>query len=500
LLSKYRSPADREQDIVCLAAFTNERSMKLTLLSAALIGVCAIPFAALAQNCRANFGGNYTAPHSGIKPDGNFFTTTGFFAFNPVGTFDVSATIVEPGVRTFAATASSKWWWIGPCDIAIDRAAFVGHVSNDARFVSLETFDAEQLTGTGVRDSVAPDRSVAQANGSEGAFSETSFGRLFAETLANQFTSRTAALRGGASGFAVTPVRLAQLSTASDQSRTTPPDDRFGGFASGQLLFGDRTFLPLESARSFTVGGPTLGLDYRIGSASAIGLAGSYFTGDLNIAGGTTSARSGALSVYGVREAGPLYLDGFAGGGLTGYRTSRSFNFGGVPFAASGAPSGHIVAVGGNAGYRFEQPRARLRWGPVGELRFNRVSIDAYSETGGLGAYIRGRDSSSVQTGLGAEFALDLPTALGILTPHLRATWRHEFGDATDTAIANFLVSSEAPVTVTSAPLGRDFCAITAGIGGRLARDIFLSADYAGQLGRRNQTVHQVSLTARITF
>ncbi len=124
MLSKYRSPPDREQDIVCLAAFTNERSMKLTLLSAALIGVCAIPFAALAQNCRANFGGNYTAPHSGIKPDGNFFTTTGFFAFNPVGTFDVSATIVEPGVRTFAATASSKWWWIGPCDIAIDRAAF----------------------------------------------------------------------------------------------------------------------------------------------------------------------------------------------------------------------------------------------------------------------------------------------------------------------------------------------------------------------------------------
>ena len=48
---------------------------------------------------------------------------------------------------------------------------------------------------------------------------------------------------------------------------------------------------------------------------------------------------------------------------------------------------------------------------------------------------------SSVQSGLGAEAAFDLPTALGLLTPHCRVTWRHEFADTTETAIGNFVVA-----------------------------------------------------------
>ncbi len=162
--------------------------MKPTLLLAAVIGVCAFPVAALAQNCRANFGGSYTAPHSGIKPDGTFFTAIAFFDFKPVGTFNVTVTIHEQS-GSFPASAFSNWWWVGPCEIAIDRAAFVGHVSDDGRFISLNTTDAELLSGIAVRDSVAPDSSVARTNGSEGAFSETLFGRLVANILADQFAS-----------------------------------------------------------------------------------------------------------------------------------------------------------------------------------------------------------------------------------------------------------------------------------------------------------------------
>ena len=381
--------------------------MKRTLFLAALIAMCTAPAVVFAQNCRANFGGSYTAPHSGFKPDRNFFTTIGFFDFNPVGTFNVTATINEPNVpRTFQADAFSNWWWVGPCDIAIDRAAFVGHVSDDGRLVSLATFDEETLTGTGVRDSAHPDRSVAQALGVEGAFSMAGFGRMFADSLAEQFSNRAAALRSGATGFALGPTRISQLPVASDAGRAVITDDRYGGFVAGGLLFGDRAYLPSEASRSFTVGGMTLGLDYRIATATTIGLAGSYFTGDLDVTGGKTSGRGAALSLYGATEAGPLYLDGYAAGGLTGYSTSRGFSFGGVPFTASGSPDGHFVAAGGKAGYRFD--RAGLRWGPVGELRFNRVSVDTYSETGALAARVRAGDSTSIQTGLGGEIAADL--------------------------------------------------------------------------------------------
>ena len=131
--------------------------MKLAFLLAFTIGVCAISDTALAQNCRINFGGSYTAPHSGIKPNGHFFSAIAFFDFNPNGTFHVSATINERDVGSFPSSGSSKWWWVRPCEIAIDGTAFVGHVSDDGRFVSLATNDAEQLSGIAIRDSVSSD-------------------------------------------------------------------------------------------------------------------------------------------------------------------------------------------------------------------------------------------------------------------------------------------------------------------------------------------------------
>jgi outer membrane autotransporter protein len=144
-----------------------------------------------------------------------------------------------------------------------------------------------------------------------------------------------------------------------------------------------------------------------------------------------------------------------------------------------------------------------MRWGPVGDIRFNNVSIDDYSETGAgaLSTHIRGRDMTSVQTGLGAEWWYDTTVpGGGIVTPHLRVTWQHEFADLTDTAIANFVGAPGAPFTLTSSRLGRDFASVTAGISGIVSPGIRLSADYTGEMGQSNQNVHQFSLTARISF
>ena len=131
--------------------------MKHALLLAAIIGGCAFSDAVLAQNCRVNFSGSFTAPHFGIKPNGHFFSAIAFFHFNSDGTFDVSARINERDAGAFPVATSSKWWWIGPCDIAIDRPGFVGHVSDDGRFISLATSDDEQLFGIAIRDSAASD-------------------------------------------------------------------------------------------------------------------------------------------------------------------------------------------------------------------------------------------------------------------------------------------------------------------------------------------------------
>ena len=69
------------------------------------------------------------------------------------GTFAVSAGINERGEAPFPVGAAGRpWWWIDECDIAVDRAGFVGRVSDDGRFISLATFDDEQMAGIAIRD------------------------------------------------------------------------------------------------------------------------------------------------------------------------------------------------------------------------------------------------------------------------------------------------------------------------------------------------------------
>lgn len=121
-----------------------------TLIVAALLALCAGQVSA--QDCRAAFGGTYTYAHTGIKPSGVYFSAIARFGFNSDGTFTVAATINGRGAPPFAVTTESHWWWENDCVIAIDRPGFLGIVSDDGRFISLATFDDEQMSGVAVRD------------------------------------------------------------------------------------------------------------------------------------------------------------------------------------------------------------------------------------------------------------------------------------------------------------------------------------------------------------
>jgi autotransporter-associated beta strand protein len=361
----------------------------------------------------------------------------------------------------------------------------------------------------------------------ENTFSTTLSGRLFADMLDNQLAERASALRAGSTGFSAassrfdvagfrtdtllgtllqaTPADRLAATDRGDQGTALIASDRpLAGFISGQIAFGDHNLTRTQNGRGVTAGGMTLGLDYRVAPMSAIGISGSYFSGGMDIAGGSANARAGMLALYGTTQSGPIYLDGFVGGGIIDDRTARRFDFGGMSMTESGAVDGRMIVFGADTGYRFARQTegGMVRWGPVGRLGFNNVTMDGYSESGfgPLSSHIDRRDAASFQTGLGAEAAFEIATATGFVTPHLRATWQHEFADTAETAIADFPIAPKQPFALTSSRLGRNFASVAAGVSGRLGAGTALSADYVGEVGRSGEIVHQLSLIARLAF
>ena len=139
------------------------------------------------------------------------------------------------------------------------------------------------------------------------------------------------------------------LGSADQGTAPLSADRRLAGFISGQIAFGDRTFTRTQSGGSFTAGGVTLGLDYRLDPMSAIGMSGSYFFGDMGIAGGSTKARAGTLGSVRNHAIGaglPRWLCRWRA-----YRLpdDRSFDFGEVSTTASGAPEGRLIAFGADS-------------------------------------------------------------------------------------------------------------------------------------------------------
>ena len=99
-----------------------------TFLLAVAVSVLAWAAPADAQDCRTNFGGVYTFAHSGVKPDGAFFSSLVSFGFRTDGTFDVVGVINKRGQGPFLVDAKGGHWrWVDvgdQCDLVVTGKIF----------------------------------------------------------------------------------------------------------------------------------------------------------------------------------------------------------------------------------------------------------------------------------------------------------------------------------------------------------------------------------------
>ncbi|MEO7550097.1 MAG: DUF4394 domain-containing protein [Croceibacterium sp.] len=284
---------------------------------------------------------------------------------------------------------------------------------------------------------------------------------------------------------------------------TLDPDGRIGAWFAAGDRFGrfdaaaDRPEVQFE--------GPHVlgGLDYRLGGGTAIGVFGGY-----NLVRPRLSAnvvRSELESWFGGAYAtamfGPLFVDAWGSYTDLSFDLKRDVTFGTFAATPFSQTNGDIVAGGGSVGASLNLGGVTLE--PFGAVRYAKVQIDGFSESGGSIAALNvsSQEYESLRGHLGARLGGQFASGRMIVRPEIRGGWYHEFMKDPQVFSANFLSptlgTSAFPFTVS--PFERNYYDAGASLNISDGGPVSFAIDYQGQFGD-DRRIHSVTAGAHVAF
>ena len=171
--------------------------------------------------------------------------------------------------------------------------------------------------------------------------------------------------------------------------------------------------------------GATAGAEYDVGGGAIFGAAVNYSRGEADMVTGTgrAKARGWQAGIYGGWTGGGAFVEGYAGYGWLDYDIVRTA----VIDDIGGETDGTALTAGGQAGYLFGLGGMRL--GPVIGLRYARVELDGFTETGDpvLTLNVQDQKTDSLVGSAGLELRGDLEVGGLAVRPYAQAALEQEF-------------------------------------------------------------------------
>ena len=298
---------------------------------------------------------------------------------------------------------------------------------------------------------------------------------------------------------------VAGVESKNMQTETTPPpSDPFSTFVAGNVVLAQNFSQPDLNHTDSTTGGVQLGGDYRVTPHLRAGALFGYnhTDGTLDYNGSKATIDSYAPGVYVSYADSGWYANGIGMYGFDNYTEDRHVSFGSTSGTAHGAPSGDHVTGNLDGGYDFHVKS--LTFGPMAGVEYTHLDVDSYSEDG-AGAIasdlnVGKQQADSLRSRLGGHVSYLFQTGKINLTPHLDASWQHEFMDQSTSLSANLVSFGGSPFTVTTPRPSRDSALIDAGLNADLNRRITVFGDYVLQAGQSNYFGQSVQAGVKIGF
>jgi uncharacterized protein YhjY with autotransporter beta-barrel domain len=285
----------------------------------------------------------------------------------------------------------------------------------------------------------------------------------------------------------------------ADASAAVPIElpDRIGVFLNGNLSLRQITGtngVPNASPRTTSVSG---GVDYRLNAGTIVGLGAGY-TGNTTDIGGGSKSTSDAVNItaYGTtRPIDPVYIDAQASYTHLRFHSMRDIS----GSAVYGDPDGNTFSASMTGGYEFDM--GPYTFGPYLRAEGAHSVIQGFTETGSNTASVAvsGQTVDSVHSVIGFRGDRAISTDYGILSPHLRAEYLHEFIGASG-ATVGFANGAASGFQVSGYPVSRNYFTLGLGASFLTVNAISVFIDYDALVGYSNQTNHSITAGASIRF
>jgi outer membrane lipase/esterase len=287
----------------------------------------------------------------------------------------------------------------------------------------------------------------------------------------------------------------------SSRKEFKAPESRWGLFADGGAAFGRQNSSTSQTGYNFSLGGLTLGGDYRLRDNLLVGLSTGYSNANSSFSGsgGSVTANTLPFNAYAAYFPGSLYAYGSMGYALNLYDLKRGINFGGLARTASSSTTGNQFNLYGETGYDLRLSRFILT--PSATLGYSALWIGGFTEqgAGSLNLKVASQSAESLQTGLGGRLTVPLEAGSVTLVPQGYAFYQHEFANGSRSLNANLSQGSSALPFQTDAA-NRNFAVVGANVAVEIKKNLYAQVNYNAEVGRGNSTAQYVNAGLRYEF
>jgi len=291
---------------------------------------------------------------------------------------------------------------------------------------------------------------------------------------------------------------------AKEVKSTAAPNEgnNFSTFVIGNIVLGQDFSQPDLPHADTTTGAVQLGADYRVTPHLRVGALFGYGHTDatLDTVGSKASVDSYSPGVYASYAQNGWYANALGSYGFDNFSEDRNISFGGLTGIAHGAPNGDQIVGNLDGGYDFHVNK--WTFGPLAGVQYTHLDIDSFTETNFAPAdlQVNKTEADSLRSRLGGHASYAFQAGTVVLTPHIDASWQHEFLDQSRGFTSQFSsVGAGSFITSTPNP-SRDSALLDCGLTADLNGQISIFSDYMVQAGQSNYFGQSVQAGVKIGF